>query len=508
MFLGNWADKTPNKPAMIFASNGQVVTYRELDDRSMQLAQLFHARGLRVGDRVALFMENNPRFMEVVWAALRSGLEIVPVNRFALLDEVSYIVNDSGAKAFVTSSARADVARDVPPATPQCHVLLMCDGTVDGFDAYEAAIAAQPVAPLGEAWAGSIMPYTSGTTGRPKGVYRKPPQGQLISEQWATTTLFEQEYGFGPDMVYLSPAPLYHGAPIRFARAIHSVGGTLIVMEKFDERRALELIERYRVTHSQWVPTMFVRMLRLPREVREAFDVSSLRFAVHAAAPCPVDIKREMIEWWGPIIYEYYGATDGCVDTQISSEEWLRHPGSVGKPAPGMKICDDSGEPVPDGEEGFIYAEWNCDIAYLNDPVKTASAHNPKYYNLWTVGDIGYVKDGYLYLSGRRGFTIISGGVNIYPQAVEDAIINCEMVRDVAVIGVPNALMGEEVKAVVELMPGVAASPETEAAIIAYTRSKIAAYMAPRSVDFVDALPRLPTGKLYKQGLIDKYRAK
>lgn len=506
MFVGTWAERTPDKPAIIRAATGEVVTYRELNDRSMQLAQYLHAQGLRVGDRIALYMENNLRFLEIVWAAHRSGLEIVPVNRFAVLDEVSYIVNDSKAKVFLTSYARADIAKDVPASTPMCQAYLMCDGTVDGYQSYEEAVAQHAPVALDPEWAGSLMPYTSGTTGRPKGVYRKVPPATKIAEPWPVTTIFEQSYGFDADMVYLSPAPLYHGAPIRFARAVHSVGGTIIIMEKFDERQALALIERYKVTHSQWVPTMFIRMLRLPREEREAFDLSSQKFAVHAAAPCPVDVKQEMIKWWGPIIHEYYGATDGCADTQITSEEWLSHPGSVGKLVPGMQICDAAGDPVEPGELGLIYALRKDDIAYLNDPVKTAAALNPKNPNLWSVGDIGYEKDGYLYLSGRRGFTIISGGVNIYPQAIEDVIVQCELVQDVAVIGVPSEVMGEDVKAVVELMPDVPATPETEEAIKAFARGRISAYMVPKSVDFVESLPRLPTGKLYKQPLIDKYR--
>jgi fatty-acyl-CoA synthase len=506
MFLGTWAKRTPDKPAIVRASTGEVRTYRELNDGSMRLAQYFWKRGLRRGDRVALFMENNLRFMEVIWAALRSGLEIVSINRYAKIEEATYIVNDSGAKTFITSAARADVAKDMPGNAPNCRHFLMCDGTVSGFESYEEVVSAQEAKPLEVEWMGQLMSYTSGTTGRPKGVVRKQKPDALVSDPLPVNEEFSQLYGIGSDTVYLSPAPLYHGAPIRFARAIQSVGGTVVMMEKFNELDALKLIEKFKVTHAQWVPTMFVRMLRLPEEDKQGIDLSSLRVAIHAAAPCPVEVKRQMIDWWGPIIHEYYGATDGMGDLRTTSEEWLAHPGSVGKGRGIVRICDGQGNPLPPGEPGLIYWEANGSISYLNDPEKTKSAQNPKDPNLWTTGDIGYMdEEGYVFLTGRRGYTIISGGVNIYPQAIEDALIQCDKVHDAAVIGVPNAEMGEEVKAVVQLSEGVAPSPETAREIIDFAKSKISAYMVPKSVDFIEELPRLPTGKLYKQLLLEKY---
>ncbi len=505
MFVGTWAAKTPDKPAIIRASTGEFLTYGELDARSMQLAQCFHAHGIRRGDRIAMFMENNIRFMEIVWATLRSGCEIISINRYATVDEAAYILNDSGAKAVVTSLARADIATGLAGASDACTLHLMCDGVVGNWASYEDALASYPPVPLDVEWMGEIMAYTSGTTGRPKGV-AKPLSDLKISDEWPVARAFVDAYGFDQDMVYLSPAPLYHGAPIRFARAVQSVGGTVIMMEKFDALEALRLIERHRVTHSQWVPTMFVRMLQIPEADRAAIDLSTQRVAVHAAAPCPVDVKRRMISWWGPIIYEYYGATDGAVQTDITSEEWLQHPGSVGRAPRELHICNDDGDEVGANVIGLIYGEANGRISYLNDPAKTQKAQNPKNPDWMTTGDIGYVdEDGYLFLTGRRDFTIISGGVNIYPQAIEDALLNHPQIRDVAVLGVPSDTMGEDVKAVVELLDGVTPSADLAEDIRAFAGANVAAFMVPKSVDFVDQLPRLPTGKLYKQVLKEKY---
>ena len=306
-------------------------------------------------------------------------------------------------------------------------------------------------------------------------------------------------------MVYLSPAPLYHAAPLRFCMSVHQVGGTVIVMERFDPEEALALIQRYQVTHSQVVPTMFVRMLKLPDEVRARYDVSSLAGVVHAAAPCPVALKEQMIEWWGPIIHEYYAGTEGNGFVYCNSEDWLAHKGTVGKAIAGeIHIVDEDGEEVPVGQEGTIYFGGGTEFEYHNDPKKTAESRNDKGWS--TLGDVGRLdEDGFLYLTDRKSYMIITGGVNVYPQEAENILAMHPKVLDVAVIGVPNEDFGEEVKAVVQPMDMAEAGPDLERELIAYCREHLADVKCPRSVDFTDELPRHPTGKLYKRLLRDKY---
>jgi fatty-acyl-CoA synthase len=385
----------------------------------------------------------------------------------------------------------------------------MVDGVIEGWSSFEAAVAAQPVEAKFENWLGDSMLYSSGTTGRPKGI-RRPLQDRRISDPAPATPRTFMNYGFDRDTVYLSPAPMYHSAPLGFSLGVQFAGGTVVMMPRFDAQEALRLIERYRVTHSQWVPTMFVRMLKLPPTERTAFDLSSHRMAIHGAAPCPVEVKRQMIEWWGPIIYEYYGATELIGVTEIDSHEWLEHAGSVGKATLGiLHICDDDGNELPAGETGVIYFELPAmPFEYHNDEAKTRSAQHPVHSNWATTGDIGYLDaDGYLFLTDRKAFMIISGGVNIYPREIEDAFVMHPKVRDVAVFGVPNEEMGEEVKAVVEPATGALPSPALAAELLEFVAAKLARYMMPRSIDFVDELPRLPTGKLYKKALRDRYWA-
>jgi fatty-acyl-CoA synthase len=506
MWLPDYAAATPDKPAMISADTGEILTFGELNAQSNRMAQLLCARGLRRGDHLAILMENNLHFMEPVWAGFRSGLYVTTVNRYLPPDEAAYIVNDCGAKAIVTSYEKRETAAGLAELIPNCPIRLMIGGTIPGWESYEDALAGASPEPLAEEWIGDSMLYSSGTTGRPKGILRPLPQ--LPAAEAFAMRQQANLYGYSQDTVYLSPAPLYHAAPLAFVLGVLSFGGTVVMMERFDAEQALQMIERYGVTHSQWVPTMFVRMLKLPEGARKAHDLSSLKIAVHAAAPCPVEVKRQMIEWWGPLLFEYYAGTEGSGATFITSEDWLKHPGSVGKAGVGiLHICDEDGNDLPPGEAGLIYFEREiATFEYHNDPAKTRAARHPQHDNWNALGDVGYLdEEGYLYLTDRQAFMIISGGVNIYPQAIEDALITHPKVGDVAVFGVPDAEMGEAVKAVIEPAPGQEPTDELAAELLDYARSKLAHYMAPRSLDFIVEMPRLPTGKLYKRVLRDAY---
>jgi long-chain acyl-CoA synthetase len=501
------ARTTPDKPAYILAGSGVAVTYRELEERSNRLAQAFRARGLKAGDHIALFMENQPRFYEICWAAQRAGLYFTAISTRLTAPEAAYIVNDCGARMLIASHALAAVAAELPGHVPAVESLLMTDGTVAGFEAYEDMVAAMPAVPIPDETSGVDMLYSSGTTGRPKGV-KLPLSGEpidFVSPQGMASRML---YGFDENTIYLSPAPLYHAAPLRFNMWVMRVGGTCVIMEHFDAEEYLRLVEKYRATHTQLVPTMFVRMLKLPDEARLAHDVSSLKVAIHAAAPCPIEVKRRMIEWWGPILMEYYAGTEGNGSTFINSEEWLKHPGSVGRSLVAkLHIVGDDGEELPPGEPGTIYFSGGPEFSYHNDPDKTAQTRNQQGWS--TLGDIGYVdEEGFLYLTDRKAFMIISGGVNIYPQEVENLLIGHPAVADVAVFGVPNEEFGEEVKAVVQPMNWAEAGPALEAELIAYCRQHLAHLKCPRSVDFEQELPRHPTGKLYKRLLRDRYWGK
>jgi fatty-acyl-CoA synthase len=508
MHPGQHASRNPDKAAAVMAGSGEVLTYRQLDDRSNQLAQLLWDAGLRPGDGVTIFMENHLRYFECFWAAIRSGLYFTTINRYLTPDEAAYIVNDSGARAFITSRALAGTASAIAPLVPGAPIRLMVDGAVDGFEPYEEAIAGYPAQPLAEQPRGEAMLYSSGTTGRPKGI-KRPLTGQSIDDHPGGVVLLLQGlFGVDENARYLSPAPLYHSAPLGFTTGVQTMGGTAVVMERFDPVEAIAHLGGYRITHSQWVPTMFNRMLKLPRAERDRLDAPDHRVAIHAAAPCPVEVKRQMLEWWGPIIYEYYAGTEVNGFVFCTPQEWLQRPGTVGKAILGViHICDDEGNELPPGEPGTIYFEREeMPFEYHNDPDKTRSAQHPRHPNWSTLGDVGYVDDdGYLYLTDRKSFMIISGGVNIYPQEIEDVMVMHPKVADVAVFGVPDEEMGEQVKAVVEPAEGVEASPELEQELLAWTRERIAHFKAPRSIDFTDALPRLPTGKLYKRVLRDAY---
>ncbi|MCL2732858.1 MAG: AMP-binding protein, partial [Actinomycetia bacterium] len=398
MYPGRHARAFPDKPAVIMAGSGDAVTYAELDERSSRLAQVFYAAGLRRGDHVALLAENHPRYYEVYWAAIRSGLYFTAVNRHLTAEETEYIVTDCGARVFISSRALAGTARDV--GTPDA-LRLMFDGTAPGFESYEKALAAAPAGPLARQPRGVPMLYSSGTTGRPKGIEQPLPEADVDDDDNPMAVGMAAAYGFDSGSVYLSPAPLYHSAPLAYSAGTQALGGTVVVLERFDAEAALAAIDRYRVTHSQWVPTMFVRLLRLPDDVKEKYDLSSLRIAIHAAAPCPVEVKRSMIEWWGPVIREYYASTESFGSTHISSEEWLEKPGSVGRAANGvLHICDDDGRELSAGEVGTVFFEQpEIVFKYHNAPGKTDSSRHPGHPNWASVGDIGYLdEDGYLFL--------------------------------------------------------------------------------------------------------------
>jgi long-chain acyl-CoA synthetase len=504
MYPATHAQTHPHKPAYIMASTGEVVTYRQLNERSNRCAHLFAALGLRPGDGIALCLENHPRWFEITWAAQRSGLYYTPISSQLLAPEVEYIVNDCGATVFLTSMSKSDVAHTLTGRLPRVHTSLMLDGTVPGYTSYEVAVAPYAAEPLPLELEGQDMLYSSGTTGRPKGVkVPLPEQPAGTPPPWLD--LLTRVYAMNAATVYLSPAPLYHAAPLRFCMGVHRLGGTTIIMERFDALEALQLIERYRVTHSQWVPTMFVRMLRLADEARRQYDLSSHQIAIHAAAPCPIPVKEQMLAWWGPILHEYYGGTEVNGLTAVTPEEWLAHKGSVGRAVLGEPhIVDEAGNEVPPGVVGTIYFAGGRPFAYHNDPEKTASAYNA--YGWSTIGDIGHMdQDGYLYLTDRKADMIIAGGVNIYPQEVENLLIIHPKVADVAVFGVPNADLGEEVKAVVQPVEMAEAGPALAEELLSFCQQHLARFKCPRSIDFEADLPRHPTGKLYKRLLKERY---
>jgi fatty-acyl-CoA synthase len=376
--------------------------------------------------------------------------------------------------------------------------LLTFDGT---YEAFRDAVSAEPLA---EQPRGADMLYSSGTTGRPKGI--KPPLPDESFEDYESelVVLCRAAWGFGGDTVYLSPGPIYHAAPLRFGAVVQALGGTVVVMDRFDATESLRALEQHRVTHSQWVPTMFVRMLKLPPDVRESFDLSAHRVAIHAAAPCPPEVKDAMLAWWGPIIHEYYAATEGNGLTLIGPQDWIAHRGSVGRAAIGIvRVCGPDGQVLPTGEIGTVYFERDeLPFRYHDDDAKTEAAQHPEHPSWTTTGDIGYLDDeGYLYLTDRAAFVIISGGVNVYPQEVEGCLALHPDVLDVAVIGVPDDDLGESVAAFVSTPPNVAPSPELGRELINYTRERIAHFKCPREVRFVAEVPRTPAGKLAKHRL-------
>ncbi|MBD0021048.1 AMP-binding protein [Gordonia pseudamarae] len=515
MFPGNFVATTPDKPAVIAAATGASLTYRQVDENSTRIANHLAALGLARGDTVAVVSDNSLHIFEVYWAALRSGMYLTAINHHLTADETNYILTDCGARVLFAGAAVAPAVAEAGQiddlARPGHRIAWGESGhnsSLPGFDDYDHILATASAEPRTDQPRGTDFLYSSGTTGRPKGIKIPLPDGQVDQIPDTYTVVFGGLYQFGADTVYLSPAPLYHAAPLRYCGTTNSVGGTVIMLDRFEPEAALAAIDKYRVTHSQWVPTMFIRMLKLPAEVRERYDVSSMRYAVHAAAPCPAEVKRAMIEWWGPVIHEYYASTEAAGATMIGPQDALERPGSVGKALLGViRICDEAGAEVPTGKVGLVYFERDhMPFQYHNDSAKTREAQHPEHENWSTTGDIGYLdEDGFLYLTDRKAFTIISGGVNIYPQEAENVLIGHPAVYDVAVIGVPDPELGEVAKACVQLAPGNAPSAELAAELLDYVGDRIAAFKVPRSVDFLDDLPRTPTGKLVKRELQKQY---
>jgi long-chain acyl-CoA synthetase len=498
-----YAESNPGRAAVIVGDTGVTLSYGEMESRSNRLANAFRSLGLGVGDHVAILMENRTEYFEAVWAGMRAGLFVTPINWHLAPAEVEYIIRDCAASVLVTSSFCAALAQG---ATADVRSRLVVGEPVEGFDPYERALEGHPPSPIEDECEGTWMFYSSGTTGRPKGI--KPPSvGGALGEETTFTGLVRGMYGGDESTVYLSPAPLYHAAPSGWAGAVHRLGGTVITLSKFDPIEFLRAIARYKVTLAQVVPTHMVQLMKLPPSERAQFDLSSLKVLVHAAAPCPPEVKRAMLEWLGPVVYEYYSGSEGVGFCAIGPQEWLAHPGSVGRSLLGpVHIVDENSDEVSTGTEGEVWFESPHRFEYHGDPEKTTSSYDHRGWS--TLGEIGWVDpEGYLFLTDRASNMIISGGVNIYPREVEDALIAHPAVSDVAVIGVPDPEMGESVRAVVQPGEPPANPAGLEADLIAFCRDRIAHFKCPRSVVFIDQLPRLPTGKISRRLIPAEFRA-
>ncbi|WP_214364938.1 AMP-binding protein [Pseudonocardia sp. H11422] len=492
------AAEAPDRPAMVLAASGATQTYAELADRSARLATWLHRAGLVEGDRVVIALPNDLRWGEVAWACWRTGLVLCAVNWHLSARELTPLMEDAAPRVVVTSAELAPTLREAAGDGPRYLMV--------GED-YDAVVeGTEPDPDLPETMGGRLL-FSSGTTGRPK-PFTVPPPDKHPTEVPVRSGEMMRSLGFEPGAcVYLSTGPAYHAAPLGFLQSVHQLGGTVVLMERFDAEGALAAIERHRVTHSQWVPTMFVRLLRLPAEVRERYDLSSHRVAVHGAAPCAPEVKKALIDWWGPIVHEYYGASEGYGRTAITAEEWLAHPGSVGRSVGGtLHVTDEQGRDLPAGEVGtvwFVKADADEPVRAPDGAADLAATRG------WgAVGDLGRLdEDGYLHLTGRKGQTIISGGVNIYPREIEDLLVLHPAVADVAVVGVPEEEFGEQVKGVVQFAEGHVAGPELAAELISYCRANLAHFKCPRSIDFVERVPRSDAGKILMAELRGRYRA-
>ncbi|HEX2560267.1 AMP-binding protein [Phenylobacterium sp.] len=493
-----WAEQRPDKMALHFSGGDR--TFGELHERANRLADVFRKCGLQPGDGVAIICGNGPVFVESYLAAMRSGLRLTPVNWRLAPAEAAYIVENCDARALIAKGKSKDSALACAPAP--LVLRLMAGGSAEGFADYETALSAASAADPAAPEHGTLMLYTSGTTGRPKGVYKRAPE-PVLPQGPGTYAAYDPEHD-----VALCCGPAYHAAPLLMdVRWPLASGVPVVMMEKFDPEDALRLIAQHRVTHTHMVPTMFQRLLQLPQAVRDRYDVSSLKMVIHGAAPCPVETKRAMIEWLGPVLTEYYAATEGSGGFVITSDEWLRKPGSVGRldPSFGARVLDESGTPCPPGAVGKVYlrAEPGARFSYYKDPQKTDGLFEGDHF---TLGDMGYLdEDGYLFLTGRTAELIISGGVNIYPQEIDNVVGLHPAVADVCTIGAPNDEWGEEVRSVVELRAGVSPSPELAEEILAFVRERLSGYKRPRAIDFAAELPRLASGKIQRAAVRAPY---
>jgi long-chain acyl-CoA synthetase len=501
-----FAQSTPDKPAVILAETGEQLSYAHLDAASNRAAQLFRSHGLAAGDVVAYMLENSLDFYALAWGAQRAGLYFVCMSTRLTQAEASYIISNSGAKLLVASASLASTASTLAP-----HIIRYAhDGEIAGWDCWEAAVADMADTPITDERAGTDMLYSSGTTGMPKGVRVDLPEDPSIAQMDPLTILASAYLGIGAQSIYLSPAPLYHAAPLRWSMRVHKLGGTVVLMRKFDPAGVLDAIARYKISCGQFVPTHFVRILKLPAEERAAYDVSSMTCAIHASAPCPAPVKQAMIDYWGPVLQEYYAGSEGNGMTLINSAQWqerfaVEGVASVGTSVHGvLHICDDAGNEVAARTEGTVYFESPTRFEYFEDAEKTAASYNQHGWS--TLGDVGWVDDDkYLYLTDRKSFMIISGGVNIYPQEIENHLINHPKIADIAVFGGPHAEMGEEVIAVVQPVDMRDAGDDLRADITVFAREKLSGVKLPRRIDFMAELPRHDTGKLYKRLLKDSY---
>jgi long-chain acyl-CoA synthetase len=500
-----FAKTHPAKPAIIMAGSGEVVTYAQLDARSNQYAHFFRALGLRHGNTIALCMENRREFFELVWGAQRAGLVFVAISNRLTAPEIDYILEDSSAHLLIATQY---LGATLDMLTSPVKRYIIGDSHA-GWTPLDHALMTMPQTPISDERAGTDMLYSSGTTGQPKGVRLPLPDDPDIAAISALAMIAAQAFTISVDSIYLSPAPLYHAAPLRWCMSVTRLGGTLVIMEKFDPELALAAIEKYAITDSQWVPTHFVRILKLPEDVRARYDMSTLKCAIHAAAPCPVPIKQAMIKAWGPVLREYYAGTEGNGFTFITSEEWLTRPGSVGRAINAIiHICDEDGNEVPPRTDGTVYFESESQFSYHNDPVKTAESRHPKHPTWSMLGDVGWIdEEGYLTLTDRKSFMIISGGVNIYPQEIENLLVSHPSVADAAVIGAPDEEMGERVVAVVQPLDMAKAGAALADELKTYLRGSLSGVKMPRQIDFRAELPRHATGKLYKRLLRDEYWA-
>jgi long-chain acyl-CoA synthetase len=498
------AEEVPDRVA-IYSEHGNL-TFFELNAKANQVAHKLRANGIKAGDALALLCGNRPEFAVVRFACHRMGLRLTPVNWHLSTDEVSYIVDNCDAMALFADERVSAQAQAAIANSDKLAVKVSIGGDIPGFEPLDNILNEYPQDDIDNPSLGNTMAYTSGTTGRPKGVLRAHPDPQKAADMQAIlSAVFQFEPDTGKDCA-LATGPLYHAGPFNLCMTTPLTAGiSTVFMDEWKPEAMLRLIQQYSITHTFCVPTMFVRLLHLDQAVRDACDVSTIRFVIHGAAPCTVESKQAMLDWFGPVICEMFAGTEGQ-GTIVSPQEWLDKPGTVGRAAPDhVLILDDEGEPVDSGVSGTVYLKNPPDskFSYYKDAEKTSSVQRGEYF---TAGDIGYLdSDGYLFLTGRSAEVIISGGVNIYPQEIDDVLSNHPSVSDVACVGAPNTEWGEEVKAVVRLRDGFSASADLEQELIALCAAQLAKQKLPRSVDFVDELPRSHAGKVQRKALRETY---